>query len=57
MTETPDADDIAMTDVSVTCQTEGCSNAGHAITLSVPADPTPPFVVCGVCGQQINDIN
>lgn len=54
MTETPD-EEPATKDVTFTCHTEGCGNAGHAIPMTVTADPEP-LALCGVCGQQITDI-
>ena len=47
----------------VTCHTEGCGNAGHAIPVSLEqTDPDTlevsrtTQVVCGVCGVEIVDI-
>ena len=40
---------------AVTCLTEDCSNAGIEIEIHTPRDE-PPFVICGVCTNQITDI-
>jgi hypothetical protein len=47
-----------------TCHTEGCDNAGEPIelTLSYPDAETGETVyvssvVCGVCGQEITDVD
>lgn len=53
MTETPD-DEPAVANYVVTCETDGCGNAGHAIPITAPADN--PYVVCGVCSQPISNI-
>jgi hypothetical protein len=45
-------DEPVMVPVTVTCHTDGCSNAGHAIPLLVPEGGA---VVCGVCGEPITD--
>lgn len=49
-------DEIAMVDITATCHTDGCGNAGHAIGLSVIDQPGGPSVTCGVCGQPITDL-
>lgn len=38
--------------VTVTCATDGCENAGVAITLTMP-DTAGAAVVCGVCGADL----
>lgn len=43
-----------MRTLTVTCHTEGCGNAGHAIPLEV--DDDVEGAVCGVCGQTIDDV-
>ena len=48
-------DDLVFVSITATCHTDGCANADIPIVLSVP-DGTNPFVVCGVCGQQITNI-
>lgn len=53
MTEQPEEPTFRL--VTVTCETDGCANAGHAIPLHVADEPNPA-VVCGVCGQPITDI-
>ncbi len=50
-----DEEEITFRDVTVTCRTAGCANAGIAITLSVPTEPATPNVMCGVCGQPITE--
>jgi hypothetical protein len=44
-----------------TCHTPECTNAGHTIDLGTPQldDGTPvvvDVVLCGVCGQTIDDV-
>jgi hypothetical protein len=48
--------EIPTHDVTVTCRTDGCDNAGYPIVLNVPVEPSPPNVACGVCGHPITDI-
>jgi len=48
--------DPVMVLVVATCHTAGCGNADYTAQIYVPADPTPPDVVCGVCGQPIGDV-
>jgi hypothetical protein len=43
-----------MVTVTVTCHTENCGNAGHAIVMQVPSDVGG--FSCGVCAQPITDI-
>lgn len=43
-----------MRTLTVTCRTEGCGNAGHAIPLEV--DDDVEGVLCGVCGTAILDV-
>lgn len=43
-----------MRDVTVTCRTDECGNAGHPITLTLDDDVDD--VVCGVCGVPITDV-
>lgn len=38
--------------VALTCQTEGCGNAGIALVMHVPEDAP---AMCGVCEQEIED--
>jgi len=46
-----------MAQLTVTCHTPGCMNAGAAIVLAYDPDDGPPgAVVCGPCGQPIDDI-
>jgi hypothetical protein len=40
-------------EMTVTCRTPGCDNADVPLVLTVVQ---PPYVVCGVCGQQITDV-
>ena len=51
MTET---DDYPTRDVTLTCGTEGCTNAGVALALTVPVDCET--FVCGACSQPITDV-
>lgn len=53
MTTDPDA--MPTREATVTCHTDECGNAGHAITVHVQ-DVPEPAVQCGVCGQPITDI-
>ncbi|WZB38628.1 hypothetical protein SEA_JOHNATHAN_19 [Microbacterium phage Johnathan] len=48
------ADELTPILWDATCRTDGCENAG--ITLSVPAHPETPLVVCGPCGHLITDL-
>lgn len=43
-----------MRTITVTCRTEGCGNAGHAIDVVV--DDDVEGAVCGVCGVAIDDV-
>ena len=40
---------------TVTCHTDECGNAGYPIDIYISDEPEP-YVVCGVCSQQITDI-
>ena len=44
-----------------TCHTPECTNAGHTIDLGTPEIDGVPVVVdvvlCGVCGQSIDDLS
>lgn len=45
--------------VTVTCHTDGCGNAGIPIVFDftgVPPDEMPNAYACGVCGEQITDV-
>lgn len=46
--------DLVLAQFNVTCQTEGCENADITIEVSAVADN--PYVVCGPCGVQIEDV-
>lgn len=54
MSEQPE-EEIGTREAVVTCHTDGCPNAEHAISLDIP-DVTEPQVVCGPCGNTISDI-
>jgi hypothetical protein len=55
MSETPDEpDELATAPYVVTCETSGCGNEGHPIPITAPEDN--PYVVCGVCGNQITNV-
>jgi len=41
-------------DFDVACHTEGCENIGIVIRVSAIADT--PYIVCGPCGIQIEDV-
>jgi hypothetical protein len=44
---------------TVTCRTDGCGNAGYPIELDfgdLPPEDMPTSFWCGVCGQEIKDI-
>lgn len=46
---------------TVTCQTDGCANAGIPVDLNLSWEDdgttyTADQVVCGVCGEQITDV-
>lgn len=42
---------------TATCHTDGCDNAGEAIGIAWEGDEYEiPYVVCGVCGQPIEDV-
>lgn len=43
--------DPDMQDRTVTCHTEDCVNAEQAIAFTCL-----PFVICGACGNQIDDV-
>jgi hypothetical protein len=51
-----------MPTVTATCHTEGCGNAEHAIAVETEfvdhegETRTVDAVVCGVCGQPIEDV-
>ena len=47
-------DELAMAYYLVTCETPSCGNSDHAINIPAPA--VDPYFVCGVCGQQITNI-
>lgn len=49
----PDLPEPEWREVTVTCHTEGCGNAGHALTVSVTGEAVGS---CGACGQPITDI-
>jgi hypothetical protein len=46
-------DEPTMADVTATCRTEDCANAGAAIVLTIPEGCG---IVCGVCGEPITDV-
>lgn len=50
MTEEP-----VIVQVTATCHTEDCGNAGIAIPVWVVESPDP-HVICGVCGVEITDL-
>lgn len=39
---------------SATCKTDGCENAN--IPIEIQAVKEEPFIVCGPCGQRIEDV-
>ena len=39
---------------SATCATEGCENAN--IAIEIQAVKAEPFIICGPCGQRIEDV-
>ena len=43
-----------MTEFDVTCHTEECENSEIVIRVSAVANA--PYVVCGPCGIQIEDV-
>lgn len=49
------SDDPATREVTATCRTDGCPNAGIAIPLTVPDEPEP-HIACGPCGLPITDV-
>lgn len=49
-----DTQEIPMAAYVVTCETEGCGNQGIAIPINAAVDD--PYVVCGVCSNQITNI-
>lgn len=46
--------EIIFADYVVVCRSEQCSNSG--ITLTVKGLATDPVFVCGVCQQQITEV-
>jgi hypothetical protein len=46
--------DLEMAEYNVTCHTAECENAEITILVSAVADA--PYVVCGPCGIQIEDV-
>lgn len=53
MTEVP-FEMPAMAEFDVTCHSADCENADITIRVNAVADA--PFVVCGPCGNQIEDV-
>jgi len=47
-------DDVPMTVVTATCHTVGCGNADIPLAIVTP-DP-PGLIVCGPCGNPIEDV-
>ena len=39
---------------SATCKTTGCENLD--ISIEIQAVKTEPFIICGPCGQRIEDV-
>lgn len=46
-----EGEEPTMVDLTLTCTTEGCGNAGVPITLTVP--DTVTAAQCGACGEPI----
>ena len=53
MTDITDDTPAELVTQSGTCNTDGCGNAGRAITLEVPEGAQ---WVCGACGEPITDV-
>lgn len=47
-------DNVEFTEFNVTCHSAGCENADITIRVNAVADN--PYVVCGPCGNQIEDV-
>ena len=47
-------DDLVFAEFDVTCHTAECENSEIVIRISAVADA--PYVVCGPCGIQIEDV-
>jgi hypothetical protein len=47
-------DELIFAEYDVTCHTAGCENTGITIRVNAVADT--PYVVCGPCGIQIEDV-
>lgn len=48
-----------MPQLTATCHTDGCHNINLPITMDYLDDPPemkPSVVFCGVCGQEITDV-
>lgn len=45
---------IDVKDYEVVCKTKDCENGG--IKIVVKASTVDPYIICGVCEQQITDI-
>jgi hypothetical protein len=39
---------------SATCKTDGCENSN--IAIEIQAVKAEPFIICGPCGQRIEDV-
>ena len=47
-------EDFVFADFNATCHTAECENADITICISAVVDA--PYVVCGPCGQHIEDV-
>ncbi|SOC88544.1 hypothetical protein SAMN05660766_2251 [Curtobacterium sp. 314Chir4.1] len=47
---------LTFTTADVTCRTAGCENETVTIRLQVVADAATRYVVCGPCGDRIDDV-